>query len=78
VVHTGGALALKLGPKPDTFPMSHYRGNVFSYQPVGENAHGLSGVTFTVGATGKATTVTIENLNVHDLGTFTRVEPSGL
>jgi CubicO group peptidase (beta-lactamase class C family) len=77
VVNTGGGLAVKLGPKPDTFPMSHYSGNVFSYQPTGENAYGLSGVTFTVGAMGRATTVTIENLNIHDLGTFTRVEPAG-
>ncbi len=77
VVNTGGALAVKLGPKPDRFAMSHDSGHVFSYQPAAENAYGLSGVTFTVGRTVKATMVTVEHLDSHDLGTFIRVEPTG-
>ena len=44
-----------------------------TYQPVGENAYGLSAVTFTVGAEGKATRVVVENLDIHGQGTFTRV-----
>jgi hypothetical protein len=53
--------------------MQHYDRDVFTYQPVGENAAGLSGVTFTVGAEGKATSMVIENLNIHGEGTFTRM-----
>jgi hypothetical protein len=33
----------------------------------------LTGVTFTIGTDGKATTMTVENLNSEGLGTFTRV-----
>jgi hypothetical protein len=48
---------------------------VFSYQPTGESAYGPSGVTFTVGADGKASSVVIENLNIYNTGTFSRAQP---
>ncbi|HYX51363.1 MAG TPA: DUF3471 domain-containing protein, partial [Ktedonobacteraceae bacterium] len=67
-----GGLVLKLGPKQVEYPMGHYDGNIFYYQPTGENAYGLSGVTFTIGENKKATSVLIENLNVESPGTFTR------
>jgi hypothetical protein len=41
-------------------------------QPAGENAYGPSGVTFLVGADGKAMRVTIEYLDQHQQGTFVR------
>ncbi len=63
---------LKLGPKLEAFPLGHYDGNVFFYQPTGENAYGLSGVTFTIGIDGKATSVVVENLDTEKQGTFTR------
>ncbi|MFL5664941.1 MAG: serine hydrolase [Ktedonobacteraceae bacterium] len=68
-----GGLVLEQGPKKTVFPMKHFDGNVFTYQPVGENAYGLSGVTFTIGADGKATSVVVENLDVYGQGPFTRM-----
>jgi len=73
VVEKESGLQLLLGPKKDAFPLKHFNGDVFTYQPAGENAYGLSAVTFTVGAAGKATAVVIENLNVEGQGTFTRI-----
>jgi CubicO group peptidase (beta-lactamase class C family) len=76
VTASGDALTLALGPKPTTFPLTHWDANTFSYLPTGENAVGISAVTFTVGTDGKATTMNIENFNGEDedapLGNFTR------
>lgn len=68
----GGALTMQLGPKKQRFPLHHYNGDTFSYRTTGENAVGLSGVTFTVGSGGRADKVRVENLNTTGLGTFTR------
>ena len=38
----------------------------------GENGYGLSAVTFTVGADGKAASVVVENLNKNGQGSFMR------
>lgn len=73
IVAKDGALGLRLGPHKTPFPLQHYARDVFTYQPVGENAAGLSAVTFTVDAAGKATSVVIENLNVHGAEAFIRV-----
>jgi CubicO group peptidase (beta-lactamase class C family) len=67
-----GALVMRLGPKNLRFELRHYNGNTFSYQTVGENAVGRSGVTFIVGPGGSPTAVTVENLDHTGLGTFTR------
>ncbi|MGF1426599.1 serine hydrolase [Kitasatospora sp. LaBMicrA B282] len=73
VTDTGnGQLALVLGPQQQTFPLTHYTGDTFSYQTKGENAVGLSGVTFHPGSNGTSGTVTIENLDTTGLGTFNR------
>jgi CubicO group peptidase (beta-lactamase class C family) len=72
IVAQNGGLVLQLGPHKTPFPLHHYARDVFTYQPVGENAAGLSAVTFMVDAAGKATSVIIENLNIHGEGTFTR------
>ncbi|MEU3841896.1 serine hydrolase [Streptomyces sp. NPDC028635] len=66
-----GNLSMTLGPKKMTFPLKHYTGDTFSYQTQGENAVGLSGVTFHT-SSGRATSITIEHLNESGLGTFTR------
>ncbi|MFD3938332.1 serine hydrolase [Streptomyces sp. NPDC058611] len=60
-----GALTLSLGPKPLRFPLTHYDGNVFSFETAGENAVGRTGVTFADG------TVRVEYLDTTGLGTFT-------
>ena len=60
-----GALAMIIGPRKESFPLQHYDRDTFTYQTAGENAVGLSGVTFTIGSDGKATEMTVENLNIH-------------
>ena len=61
-----------LGPRPTAFPLHHYTGDVFSYRTQGENAVGLSGVTFARHGKASAGKVTVENLDHTGLGTFTR------
>ncbi|MFM9552991.1 MULTISPECIES: serine hydrolase [Streptomyces] len=72
VTETGGDLTLRLGPRPMTFRLTHYDGDTFFYETVGENATGPSGVTFKGDENGRATSVTIEALNANGLGTFRR------
>jgi CubicO group peptidase (beta-lactamase class C family) len=73
VVEKEEALQLRIGPKKTASPLQHWDRDVFIYRPTGEMASGLSGVTFRVGPERRATAVTVENLDVHDQGTFTRV-----
>ncbi|MGW4895246.1 serine hydrolase, partial [Kitasatospora sp. NPDC004240] len=72
VTTRNGGLVMTLGPGDLQFPLQHYAGDTFSFRTRGENAVGLSGVTFTVGADGKATTVVVEQLDHDGLGTFIR------
>jgi CubicO group peptidase (beta-lactamase class C family) len=73
VVEQGGGLLLRLGPKKTAFPLRHWDRDVFLYQPAGEMAGGLSGVTFLVGPDRRGMRVVLENLDVTGQGTFTRV-----
>lgn len=68
----GGRLTMRQGLKKIAFPLRHYNHNTFYYDTTGESAVGLSGVTFTIDATGIATHVTVENLDRDGLGMFTR------
>ncbi|MFD3532826.1 serine hydrolase [Streptomyces sp. NPDC058664] len=63
-----GTLTLRLGPEPQTYRLTHYDGDTFSFETRGENAVGRTGVTFTPDA--KA--FTVEYLDQEGLGTFTR------
>jgi hypothetical protein len=63
-----GALAMIIGPRKKSFPLQHYDRDTFTYQTEEENAVGLSGVTFTIGPDGKATEMTVENLNIRGEG----------
>jgi hypothetical protein len=68
-----GTLVLRLGAHQRAFPLRHWDRDVFVYQPVGEYAYGPSAVTFTLGADGRAASVTIENLTLDQAnGTFLR------
>lgn len=67
-----GALTMELGPGPVRFALRHYAGGTFSYETTGENAVGRSGVTFALGADGRAGRVRVEHLDADGLGTFTR------
>ena len=73
IIEKDGKLALVIGPKKLTLPLAHFDRDTFTYETVGENASGLSGVTFTIGADGKAASVVIENLNTEGQGSFNRV-----
>ncbi|GGT69309.1 hypothetical protein GCM10010272_10400 [Streptomyces lateritius] len=64
----GGGLTLRLGPKPQTYRLTHYDGDTFSFRTAGEDAGGLTGVTFS--PDGKS--VRVEYLDTEGLGTFTR------
>ena len=72
IASTDAEMVLKLGPKQVSRALNHFDRDVFTYQPIGEDAYGLSAVTFMVGADGKANKVTIENLDVNGQGTFGR------
>ncbi|MGH7045687.1 MAG: serine hydrolase [Stellaceae bacterium] len=74
VADTG--LIVKLGPEQQQFAMRHFDRDVFTYQPVGENAAGSSAISFAVGPDQKARAATIENLDIDGQGTFTRF-PTG-
>ena len=73
IVAKDGGLVMQQGPRKTLFSLKHYNRNVFFYETAGENEVGLTGVTFTIGAHGKATSMMVENLNSEGLGTFTRV-----
>ncbi len=72
ILRRGRALTMRQGLTRTEFSLTHYNHNTFYYATTGENAVGLSGVTFTIGATGAAIHVTVENLDREGLGTFTR------
>lgn len=68
VVESGDGLSMEIGPDRYRFPLTHWNRDVFSYLPKGENALGITAVTFRPGAG----SVTVENLNEDGLGTFTK------
>jgi CubicO group peptidase (beta-lactamase class C family) len=72
VVEKEGALLLRMGPKKTSFALQHWDRDVFLYQPAGEMAGGLSGVTFWVGPGRRAMRVVVEDLDLQGQGTFTR------
>lgn len=71
----GGSLVMLLGPLHKAFPLRHWNGDVFAYDPTGENAVGPSAFTFAIGSDGHASSVVVENLNENGLGTFKRIQP---
>jgi hypothetical protein len=72
VVPAAGGLALRIGPKALEFPLTHYDGDTFTWQPIGENASGPSGLAFTLGANGTATAFRDEYLAAGGPGLLTR------
>ncbi|MFD3566084.1 serine hydrolase [Streptomyces sp. NPDC058671] len=68
VAEEGGGLVLRLGPEPQSYRLTHYDGNTFSFPTRGENAVGPTGVTFSP----DGRTVRVEYLDQEGLGTFTR------
>lgn len=75
VAESGGSLFLHVGPAGKRFPLAHFNRDVFVYTPMAEAPKARSGVTFLIGPDGKASEVTIEDLNEYGLGRLTRVSP---
>jgi hypothetical protein len=73
VIEKDGTLAIIEGSNKMTFALKHYNRDIFTYETEGENAVGTTGVYFTIGAEGKATSVRVEILGVDDNGSFTRM-----
>jgi CubicO group peptidase (beta-lactamase class C family) len=73
VTARGSRLTLHLGPGGrKAFALRHWSGDTFSYVPPGENAVGVSAVTFSRVRGGRPTRLTIENLDAEGLGRFRR------
>ncbi|WP_461172644.1 serine hydrolase [Arthrobacter sp. Z1-9] len=76
VFEEGGKLAMRMGPAggPTTFPLTHFDGDTFSFETIGENGNGLAGAIFAGGGGGSSPRVTLDFYNRTGLGTFTRAE----
>ncbi len=74
VTSDGGALSMSMGPpdSPTKFVLTHFDGNAFTFDTIGENTTGTSGATFTLGPDGTATSVNLAAYDTTGLGTFTR------
>ena len=68
VAEKDGALTASLGPRPDTYRLEHWDGDVFTFQLNGENAPpgSVSAARF------DADTLTLEYFDSEKMGTFTR------
>jgi hypothetical protein len=73
VLRRDAPLMLGLGPKHTEYKLSHWDGNVFTFEPSGENANAgsISKVTFAMNA-GRAAKVDVEFFDGTGWGTFVR------
>ena len=73
IARADGQLAIAIGPAPQIYPLRHWSGDRFVFEPRGENANpgSVSEVTFR-GGPGQAAAVTVEFWDQHGLGTFRR------
>jgi CubicO group peptidase (beta-lactamase class C family) len=73
-ISTGSdGLVIRIGPAPLEFPLTHYARDTFSWQPIGENALGPSGLTFLIGPEDTASAFHDEYLAKHGPGLISRV-----
>ncbi|RDV12380.1 serine hydrolase [Arthrobacter sp. RT-1] len=74
VLEEGGKLAMRMGPagSPTSFPLTHFDGDTFSFETIGENANGLAGALFAGAGNGSSPSVTLDFYDRTGLGTFTR------
>jgi hypothetical protein len=74
VFEEGGKLAMRMGPagSPTTFPLTHFDGDIFSFESIGENANGLAGALFAAASSGTSPSVILDFYDRTGLGTFTR------
>jgi len=76
VTEAGGSLFLHLGPAGKRFPLAHFNRDLFAYNPIAETPTARMGVNFLVGPDGRASEVTVEDLNDDGLGRLARVSPN--
>ncbi|ODA67604.1 Beta-lactamase [Methyloligella halotolerans] len=74
VSEAGEKLSMTLGPAdaPTVFALTHFDGDTFTFDTIGENANGLAGAIFTFGKDGKAASVVLDFYDRTGLGTFVR------
>ena len=67
-------LAMRMGPPggATTFPLTHFDGDTFSFESIGENGNGPAGALFAESADGSPQAVTLDFYDPTGLGTFTR------
>jgi hypothetical protein len=73
ITKQAGGLTMQLGPNASVFPLSHWDGNLFTFETTGENALGLSGADFEMGPWGSAKAVILERYNKYGQGVFRRI-----
>ena len=66
------SLSLAFAPKFMPYVLHHYDGDIFTFQPPGENAFGPSAVRFMLDVSHKAMSVRIDCLNENGQGAFVR------
>lgn len=72
VADRNGHLTMELGPRPETFELTHHDGDTFTFQPIGENAVPRAGVTFGRQPEGVVSRLVIDFYDQTGLGTFVR------
>jgi len=72
VVAGADGLDLLIGPNRRSFRLTHFDRDTFTFETIGENASGLSGVSFALDGAGKARSVWIEAFDKSGLGSFAR------
>ena len=74
VFEADGGPAMRMGPenRQTTFALTHFDGDTFSFESIGENGNGLAGAIFAGPGRGPAQQVTLDFYNRTGLGTFTR------
>jgi hypothetical protein len=70
ITEADGVLSLALGPAGKRFPLKHFNRDLFLYAPFAESPGWMVAVTFLIGPDGKATQVTLQNLDDGGMGTL--------
>ncbi|MDB5490020.1 MAG: hypothetical protein JWQ58_3735 [Reyranella sp.] len=70
ITESGGVLSVALGPAGKRFPLKHFNRDLFLYAPYAESPNWMVGITFLIGPDGKASQVTLGNLDEDGMGTL--------
>ena len=76
IVAGAGGLAMVIGPERKTFPLTHYDRDIFTWETAGENAIGLSSVTFILDLDRKATSMVVSQFDKLGAGNLDRKDAS--